>query len=68
MRANIQESLQMREDVDKELAVNLLKKEAQINKLYKPSMTRGLNIHENSVNHFGQKHLVNMHMVNMPDE
>ena len=48
MRENIYESLQMREDVDKELAVNLLKKEAQINKLYKPNLVRALNIHENS--------------------
>ena len=64
MRENIQESLQMREDVDRELAVNLLKKEAQINKLYKPSFVRALNIHENSVQKFGQHNLVNMHNSN----
>ena len=64
MRENIQESLRMREDTDKELAENLLKKEAQINKLYKPTLVRALNIHENSVKKIGQQHLVNMYKAN----
>ena len=36
MRENIHESLHMRQMKDKEMAENLIKKEAQINKLYKP--------------------------------
>ncbi len=36
MRENIHESLHMRQMTDKEMAQNLIKKEAQINKLYKP--------------------------------
>lgn len=47
MRENISDSLRMREDMDKTLAENLLKKEAQINKLFSPSKSKPLNIHEN---------------------
>ena len=53
MRENINESLRMRELKDKELAENVIKKEAQINKLYSPSVQKALNIHENSVKKIG---------------
>ena len=62
MRENIQESLRMREAKDKELADSLITKEAQINKLFKPSPSKALNIHGDSVKKIGQKHLVDMHM------
>ena len=64
MRENISESLRMRELMDKELAENVIKKEAQINKLYSPSVSKPLNIHENSVKKIGQSHLIAMHKTN----
>ena len=54
VRENIIESLRLREDLDRELAENLVKKEAQINKLYRPNLVRPLNIHEESVNKASQ--------------
>ena len=61
MRENIQESLKMRELADKQLAENLLKKEAQINRLFKPQVRSPLNIHENTVEKVGSSNLVDMH-------
>ena len=53
MRENIVESLRNRESADKQLADNLIKKEMQINKLYKQKPAQALNIHENSVKKIG---------------
>jgi hypothetical protein len=60
VRENIIESLRLREDLDRELAENLVKKEAQINKLYRPNLVRPLNIHEESVNKASQQNLEKM--------
>ena len=62
MRENVMESLRMREDMDKAMAENLIKKEAQINKLYSPNKAKPLNIHENSVKNVGAAHLRDMHL------
>jgi len=61
MRENLADSLRMRQLIDTELAENLLKKEAQINRLYSPEKSKALNIHENSVKKVGQKNLEEMH-------
>lgn len=53
MRENIAQSLRMRELKDKELAESVLKKEAQLNRLYQPKAETPLNIHENSVKKIG---------------
>ena len=53
VRENILESIRAREDLDREMAENLVKKEAQINKLYNPNRVRPLNIHEESVKKAG---------------
>lgn len=61
MRENIAESLRNRQMIDSEMAENLIKKEAQINKLFTPTKNKPLNIHENSVKKVGQKNLDGMH-------
>ena len=60
-RENIQESIRNRQLVDTEMAENLLKREAQINKLYTPTKQKNLNIHESPAKAIGQKHLNDMH-------
>jgi len=57
MRENIVKSVQMRELADKTATDNLIKKEAQINKLYSPKKSDTLNIHDNSVKKVGQNNL-----------
>ena len=61
MRENIAESLRNRKMIDSEMAENLIKKEAQINKLFTPTKNKALNIHENSVKKVGQRNLDEMH-------
>jgi hypothetical protein len=60
-RENIQESIRNRQLIDSEMAENLLKREAQINKLYTPTKQKNLNIHESPAKAIGQKHLTDMH-------
>ena len=65
-RENIQESIRNRQLIDTEMAENLLKREAQINKLYTPTKQKNLNIHESPAKAIGQKHLNDMHQT--PDK
>ena len=66
MRENLVESLRLRELTDREHAENLIKKEAQINKLYQAQQAKQLNIHDNSVKKIGQHNLNMMHQT--PDK
>ena len=59
-RENVAESLRLRQQIDEELAENLLKKEGQLNKLYSATQSKGFNIHENSVKKVGQRNLTDM--------
>jgi len=54
--------------MDKELAGNLLRKEAQINKLFSPSKNKARNIHDNPASMIGQKNLDGMHNGPFEDE
>ena len=51
----------MRELKDKELAADVLKKEAQINKLYRATPEKSLNIFDNPTKNVGNTNLVMMH-------
>ena len=68
MRSNLEETLQMREQIDMERASNVLAKEAALNHKmlgsdYKPVVAKPLNIDGGPVKKVGSNHLEDMYKV-----